>query len=249
MNVNMQTLERFAYILGGALIGSTATFVIARKAIALHYRDISEAEIESVKDSYDLLHKKGRYSDPKLAFEALKEKVSELESYEDKLDENGYFKYDDVDDKDPDELEELMVVGEPAKGDTRPDPEAIVKDILDERPAPPRDPAKPYIITVEEFMTDNEHYSKNTVNYYEYDNTVSSEDDSIVQNHESFLGSEFVKYVGWNAGGDHTVYVRNENLESDYEVLVSPGSYEEDVLGILPDEHPKKKMLEQRNDE
>ena len=242
--------ERFAYILGGALIGSATTFLVARRALARHYRDIADAEIASVKDSYDLLHKKGAYSDPKKAFEALKEMVGEIESYEDLVDEEGYFKYDEVE-KD-DNLEELMVVDpRPTLDDGRPDPEVVVHDIHDDRTDPPRYEGEgvPYVITVEEFMQDNEDFSKITVNYYEYDNTLSSEDDTISHNHESLLGPDFQNYIGWRSGGDHTVYVRNENMSSDYEILVSKGSYEEEVLGILPEEHPKKKMLEQRNNE
>lgn len=248
--MDKKAAERLAYILSGALIGSVTTFVIARKTLAIHYRDIAEAEIASVKDSYDLLHKQGKYSDPKAALDTFKERVSELESYEDKLDENGYFKYDEVDEESSEDLEELMVVKETLP-DGRPIPEDVVKDIPDTRPAPPRDEggSTPYVITVEEFMQDNEDYSKITVNYYEYDNALSSEDETIIHNHESFLGPDFLNYVGWNAGGDHAVYVRNENMSSDYEVLVSPGSYEEEVLGILPDQHPKKKMLQMRNDE
>lgn len=245
--MNKKAIERAAYILGGAILGSVTTYTLVRKALALEYRDIAEEEIASVKESYDLLYKQGKYADPKVALETFKERVSELEDYADKLDENGYFKYDEVEE---DSTEELTVVKETETlPDGRPIPEDVVKDILDERPAPTRDPSKPYVITVEEFMQDNEDYSKITVNYYEDDNTLASEDETIVHHHEKLIGSDFTNYVGWNAGSDHVVYVRNENMSSDFEVLVSQGGYAEEVLGILPDEHPKKKMLEQRNDE
>jgi len=248
--MNKKTFERLGYILSGGLIGSAATFYFSKKALSRHYRDIAEAEIDSVKASYnDLLKRDYRTLDEQL--EVSKDHQSdELESYADKLDENGYFKNDDVETNNEDDLEELRVV-KPPLPDGRPDPETVMGDMKDDRTDPPRHEGEglPYVITVEEFMQDNEDFAKITVNYYEYDNTLASEDESIVQNHESFLGGDFQNYVGWKSGSDHTVYVRNENLSSDYEILVDPGSYEEEVLGILPDEHPKKQMLQTRNNE
>lgn len=245
--MDKKTLERFLYILSGGLIGSAATFYFSKKALSRHYRDIAEQEIGSVKASYnDLLKSSYRTLDEQL--EVAKKHQGEPEDpYKDLLDQNGYFVYSDDEEDMP---EELMVV-KPPLPDGRPDPETVVHDIHDDRTDPPRyeGEGKPYVITVEEFMSDKEDFAKITVNYYEYDNTMASEDESIIQNHEAFLGGEFQNYIGWKSGSDHTVYVRNENLSSDYEVLVDPGSYEEEVLGILPDEHPKKQMLQMRNNE
>lgn len=246
--MNKKTLERFLYILSGGLIGSAATFYFSKKALSRHYRDIAEQEIGSVKASYnDLLKSSYRTLDEQLEV-AKKHQGDPEDDYKDLVDQNGYFLYPEDDEKDA--PEELMVV-KPPLPDGRPDPEDVVNDIQDDRDAPPRyeGEGKPYVITVEEFMNDDEDFAKITVNYYEYDNTMASEDESIIQNHEAFLGGEFQNYIGWKSGSDHTVYVRNENLSSDYEVLVDPGSYEEEVLGILPDEHPKKQMLQMRNNE
>lgn len=246
--MNKKTLERFLYILGGGLIGSAATFYFSKKALARHYRDIAEGEIASVKASYnDLLKSSYQTLDERL--EISKKHQGEPEDpYKDLVDENGYFLYSD--DEKEDESEELRVV-KPPLPDGRPDPEVVVHDIHDDRTDPPRyeGEGEPYVITAEEFMQDEQNFSKITVNYYEYDNTLASEDESIIQNHESFLGNDFQNYIGWKSGSDSVVYVRNENLSSDFEVLVDKGSYEEEVLGILPDEHPKKKMLQMRNDE
>lgn len=243
--MNKQVWERLGYVVAGAIVGSAATYAVVRKRLALKYRDIAEDEIASVKESYDLLYKQGEYSDPKKAFEAFKGRVEELDSYEGMLDENGYFKEELLDEGEEEDVKKPDIMD-----DGRPDPEIIAKK-EDTRERPPRvvGGADPYVITVEEFMQDNEDYSKITVTYYEYDNTLSSEDDSIIQTHEKFLGMDFMNYIGWESGSDHTVYVRNDNLSSDYEILVDPGSYEEEVLGILPDDHPKKVQIQMRNDE
>lgn len=233
-------------VVGGALIGASLTYVLAEKKINAKYRAIAESEIESVKDSYNLLHKQGPYSDPKKAFEAMKTRVNELESYDGLLDENGYFKEEVLDAAE----EESTPSRKPGTPDGRPDPEEVVKAIKDDR-VPPRHEGTdtPYVIAVEEFFQDNPEYSKITVSYYEYDNTLASEDESIVRDHEKLLGGDFHNYIGWKADSDHVVYVRNERISSDFEVLVHEGGYEAEVLGILPDDHPKKKMLNVRNDE
>lgn len=242
--MDKNTMERLALILGGALVGSATTYLVVRKTLELKYRDIAEEEIASVKESYDLLYSKDQ--SPREKFEQMKDKIEELESYADLLDESGYFKEEVLD-----EAEEGPSPKKMGTPDGRPDPETVVRDILEDRTDPPRyeDGETPYVITVEEFMSDRDDHEKITVSYYEYDNTAASEDDSIIHNHEGSLGPDFVKYIGWKAAGQNTVYVRNEKISADFEILVHPGSYQEDVLGILPDEHPKKKMLIARNDE
>lgn len=237
---------KVALVLGGALIGSTATYFIVRKDLSVKFAKIAEEEIASVKESYDLLHKQGPYSDPKKASEAMKAKVEETQIYDDLLDENGYFKEEAYEETMPKPSPEL-----PPLPDGRPDPKTVVEDILDERKDPPRheDTHTPYVITANEFMQDNEHYDKITVEYYEFDNTLASEDESMIKDHEKLLGGDFQNYVGWKSDSDHVVYVRNERISSDFEVLFHEGGYEQEVLGILPDDHPKKKMLQMRNDE
>lgn len=244
--MNKNTMERLALVLGGVLVGAGTTYLVVNKALETKYRDIAEEEIASVKESYDLLYGKDKHEDPKVAFDEMKRLVEKTEAYAELLDEQGYFKEEVLD-----EAEEAFAPKKMGTPDGRPDPETVVRDILEERVDPPRyeDGETPYVITVEEFMSDRDDHEKITVSYYEYDNTAASEDDSIIHDHESSLGPDFVKYIGWKAAGRNTVYVRNEKISADFEILVHEGSYQEDVLGILPDEHPKKKMLIARNDE
>lgn len=247
--MDRKLVERFSYILGGALIGSATTYLLVRQALMEKYRDIAEAEIASVKESYDLLNKQGPYSDPKKAMERFKELESQVDKYEDMIDENGYFR-EEILDANEETTEEAPVV-RPPMPDGRPDPMTVVESVTDDRPKPARHEGSdtPYVVTVNEFMQDREEFEKITVTYYEYDNTLASEDDTIVDNHDRLVGQEFPNYVGWESGSDNVVYVRNERISSDFEILVNPNGYEAEVLGIIPDGHPKKKMLQMRNNE
>lgn len=238
------TMEKVGLVLGGALIGSAVTYFAVRSMLDAKYAEIAEEEIASVKESYDLLYKQGAYSDPKKAFEAMKERVEATQVYDELLDENGYFKEEAYDNAPSKEI--------PARvEDGRPDPETVVKNILDDRTDPPRYEGEdtPYVITVNEFMQDFDEHEKISVSYYEYDNTLASEDESIINDHERLIGSDFQNYIGWKSDSDHVVYVRNEGISSDFEILVHEGGYEQEVLGILSEDHPKKQMLTARNDE
>lgn len=246
--MNKKLAEKIALVVGGILIGGSTTYFLVRKDVETRYREIAEAEIESVKDSYNLLHKQGPYSDPKKAFEAMRLRVQETETYETLLDENGYFKEEELD---KNEEPKPNTVRRPPLPDGRPDPEDVVEAIEDTRADPPRHEGTtlPYVITINEFMQDNPEYDKTTVSYYEYDNTLASDDDSMVKDHEKLIGVDFLNYVGWKSDSDHIVYVRNEKLSSDFEILVHESGYEEAVLGIIPEGHPKKTMLNAKNNE
>ena len=88
---------------------------------------------------------------------------------------------------------------------------------------------KPYPISYEEFSDDA--FEKDTITYYYGDDTLADTRDEIIDDVDRTVGRDFKDYFGWRSYDDDIVYVRNERLGLDFEVLYDAGTYQEEVLG------------------
>lgn len=86
----------------------------------------------------------------------------------------------------------------------------------------------PYVISPAEFGG-VDGYDIQTLKYYESDDTLTDDDDNVVD--EDLVGSGALSSFGQYE--DDTVYVRNERLKRDYEILREYGRYT-DVLREKP---------------
>lgn len=92
-----------------------------------------------------------------------------------------------------------------------------------------RTPDHPYIIHKDEFFSDEMGWdSQSTLTWYEGDQILCDEQDVPIYNPDAIVGH---LRFGHGSGDPNVVYVRNEKLEAEYEILRDPGSYEIDVLG------------------
>lgn len=87
-------------------------------------------------------------------------------------------------------------------------------------------PKPPYIIDEDEFAEDI-IFEKVTITYYEGDDTLCDTDESIMKI-EDIIGREALD----EGFIDDILYVRNEKLGIDYEVVREQGAYSEIVLGL-----------------
>lgn len=95
-----------------------------------------------------------------------------------------------------------------------------------------RDTSKPYVITETEYMEDRGEYDKVDLNYYDQCGTLSDDSDSIIRDIRNTIGDKCL--FSWGAGcdDDHTVFVRNERISTDFEIAKIDNSYAEIVLGV-----------------
>jgi len=92
-----------------------------------------------------------------------------------------------------------------------------------------RDKADPYVIHVDEFVADEMGWdSQSTLTWYEKDQILTDSHDKPVYNHAELVGE---LRFGHGSNDANVVYIRNERLQCEYEVLRDEGSYEEIVLG------------------
>lgn len=80
----------------------------------------------------------------------------------------------------------------------------------------------PYQISEEEFNEKN-GYEKESLYYYAGDGSIVNDMDALIEDvdAEAMLGRE---YLGWLNGTD-AVYIRNEKLQTDYELVWNSSSY------------------------
>lgn len=87
--------------------------------------------------------------------------------------------------------------------------------------------SSPYIISPEEFG-DNDEYDKISLTYYA-DKILADDNDELVEDIEKVVGSDSLNHFG--EFEDDAVYVRNDNLKCDYEILIDHRNYS-DVVDI-----------------
>lgn len=83
----------------------------------------------------------------------------------------------------------------------------------------------PYVIDFEEFCEEYENHDKVTLTYYEGDDTLADETEEIIADVSETIGDEALKCFGQGSDDPDVVYVRNERLGIDYEVVRQGNKY------------------------
>ena len=87
---------------------------------------------------------------------------------------------------------------------------------------------KPYILHRDEFFSNESDYRQCSLTYYSGDNILCDENDVPVYNPEKIVGP---LSFGHGSADPSIVYIRNDKLEAEYEVILEPGFYQTEVLG------------------
>lgn len=176
--------------------GSVIGSAVAWRYAKKKYETIAEEEIQSVKEAF--LKKQNELNNRLSEVNnLLKEKIKE-----------------EVISKEHDDIDSTPDIDEPEEHE---DYEAVLKKnkyYRDDRP---------YIITQEDFKEGVDGY--NTVTLYCYaDGVIADEDDEIIDHVDETIGNESVNYFE-NECFDDCIYVRNDTLKCDYEILRSEKEY------------------------
>jgi hypothetical protein len=124
-------------------------------------------------------------------------------------------------------------------------------DSLSEEEMDARDTAFPYVVSHDEFYAEDEDhdYPKVTLTYFEGDDVLTDERDAPINETANTVGDENLLRFG-HASRDHNiVYIRNEELEIDFEVVRSRGQYVKEVLGFIEHSGRRGKTRKFRRDD
>lgn len=111
----------------------------------------------------------------------------------------------------------------------------------------------PYIISSEDFYNSENDFDKITVSYYEGDDTLVDEREQPINDPEPVVGNRHLSMFGFKSDDPNIVYVRNERLSTDFEIMYEEGEYAVRVLGIEKEvlglKEPKPRPRRMRDDD
>lgn len=253
----------FALGLGSSFcLGSAIGYLVAQKRLELKYKVIADEEIQSVKEHYALLRKDGLYSDPTTIAKSLNihKDYGEVKDAEEIIDANQY-SFDSLkgpqgseeekhnvfegntEGRDPGELESPELEDdEDATDDLTHDFESSDPDTYwnwdEELERREEEPDKPYVITLAEYMAGEKGYEQTCLTYYDGDDVLTDERDTIIEDIEGTVGRVNMLRFGHASDDRNIVYIRNDRISLDFEIAKSDGKYAEEVLGYV--EHSDK---------
>jgi hypothetical protein len=91
-----------------------------------------------------------------------------------------------------------------------------------------------YVISDEAFIIGEQNYEQITVTWYEGDQKLTGEGDRLLtaDDIERSVGHANLEKFGEESGNVNIVYLRNDALQMDFEVVRSTGKYSTEVLGL-----------------
>lgn len=217
----------------GAGLGGFVGYKIAVKRLTDKYETLIESEIAKSRTFYKKMAKEDEFESPESAVQALvpDEVVDTVKTYQGRKEPRVQYNK-------PSEIVEAEV-----KIETR-----TVNVFTEGKLDPPRGwdydfelaqraekPDEPYVISVDEFNEGEESYDKTNLTFYEADDTLVDERDTPIDTVDYTVGEDNLTKFGHGSGDHNVVYIRNEKIGTDFEVIRSKGSYSHEVLGLDPE--------------
>ena len=205
MNTTVKNILIFS---AGLIIGGLAGIQLVKDK----YETIAEEEIESMR-SYNRRKQKEEKEDP-----SVDGRTKEEKEYDKKI-------YDKITKEYAEEDAEIAALEAKEKEEAENEYNEYEKISAD---ANRTDVPPPYVITIDEFSEEN-HYDKVNLYYYEGDDSLCDVDEDLMEDVRGILGDDpYSHFDDYN-----TLYVRNERLCMDFEVIRITGKYSEIVCGII----------------
>lgn len=95
-----------------------------------------------------------------------------------------------------------------------------------------RSPDEPYVITHDEFMQNENGWENQSLTYYNGDDVLVDDQQMPIPDIEGVVDSANLSKFGHGSRDPNVVYVRNERLETDFEITARAGSFGEEVAGV-----------------
>jgi hypothetical protein len=249
------------FVLGGLFVGlaagGAAGYFIARRRLETKYNKITEDTIAEMRQ---------HYRDKTVALENTTAKP-ELETL---VREQGYSAQPPMAVTPPEAVvERAETVADEERADPRPPVPVVREENVFSHPVPTdaelgnwdidkersrRTGNRPYVVHIDE-VREEEEYDSVTYTYYEEDDVLCNERDEVIdkQERDLLIGEANLNRFGHGSEDPAKVYIRNDRLEMQMEVIRSPNSYAEEVHGFQhsepPIRPPYRRERRTRNDE
>lgn len=248
------TLTRTPVLVGvasaaSAAVAGTLGYRVAAKRLESHYAEISQKEIEDAKAFYSRVNKTNPEGEKLTLEEVAEERLGSAAA-------EAIRRYGGADPEAPAATEEELIATEVEIEQTTVRTRNVFVDKDDapvvekydgwdyETELARRSGDSPYIITEEEFLENATNYAQIPLTYFEEDDVLVDDGEDIVPDSD-IIGEENLARFGHGTKDKNGLFVRNEDLETDFEIKRSNGSYTREVLGFI--EHSDKRTRKFRN--
>lgn len=238
----------------GAGIGAFVAYKITQKRLEAKFDEELSEQIAAARSFTKRLAKEGEFESPESAVKALvpDEIVDQIHTYQGRETPVPYNKPEKIDPRPPVEqvvVEEVVnVTNVFVEAEKNEKPDVRDWDYNAEIADRELNPDVPYAISFEEFNENEPGHEQTTLTYYAMDDTLADTQDKPVDNTEYTVGDDNLNRFGDGSGDPNIVYVRNEKISMDFEVVRSNGSYQREVLGMDPDnelQHSRRRVPRQ----
>lgn len=108
-----------------------------------------------------------------------------------------------------------------------------------------RDPNGPYVISIDEYMTDDSPFTKVEMTFFDGDGVLIDSRQQPIQENEmdGLIGLKNLLRFGEGTTDPDQVYIRNERLEIDIEVTKDDNTYTRAILNIIPEDEIARSMI------
>jgi len=235
-------------VLGG-VAGGAKTYLTVNKALRTRYEDWANAEIESVKHRYSLLRKEdGTVTTILQAAEDPSDEVkAEVEQSKQLMHEMGYTN-EEIEEATHPSAQTLSIF------DRAVDPSEFESSEEDDEDDDDYDQidGEPYLITEEAYFENEPEYELDTLTYYELDHTLTDDKNVQIDRVEETIGERHLHMFKKNGTQKTSLYIRNDDHQTLYEVILVEQSYAVAILGMEEEEvglrEPKKKLKKMPKD-
>lgn len=223
-------------------------YKVSQKRLRAYYEEIAEKEIAQAKRFYADLNEEA--PDPEDMLRTLhpesvrinpvqeEQKLREQEGYRERLRELKYHaastdeakKDEEVVEEAVEEIEEAVEEIKNVFDQPVDESEALVWDY--EWEIANRKEGIPYIIHHDEFYENDDNYEQVSLTYFDGDGTLVDSRDQMVDDVDKTIGINNMMMFGKGSKDRNVVYIRNEALENDFEIVRHEGSFGEVVHDI-----------------
>jgi hypothetical protein len=209
-------------VVGGVSLGAAAGYFLTKRYLELEFEKTLAREVEQTKLFYSKLHKTEEFSTPEGAVEALipvdkrKELVvlDQLRTYQGQTP--------------PNTLQEKRAASVELRNIFKRGPIELTEEDLE---IEKQDPGYPYVISSDEFTANDNNFDQVQLTFYAGDGILADERDETVEMVPKLVGENFHTKFGQKAGEDNVVYIRNEAIQTEFEIVRDERKYSEHVAG------------------
>lgn len=227
----------------GVAIGFTVGYRVAEKRLKLKYSKIAEDEIVKMRTYYQ---QKVVAAEPKPPIDVVvEERERYTEAEQQAIDEtNARFPAEEEDQEGVvvQEVEETTQVN---VFDTI-EPEGPWDYSVEHKR---RQPDVPYIIHVDEFNQNEPEHEQLIYTYYEIDDVLADSRDNTIDDMDAVIGLGNLGRWGHGSGDEHIIYIRNEELKLDFEVVRDRGSYEAETRKNIRHSYDRRRRVQRGFDD